>query len=76
MAAFIFKTYPQLETQIAQGKGKYLDQLVNLSGVGEKKSEFVSKLRKEFAAVIAQQGEASQFEKSSALYQISIKLSS
>ena len=48
VAAFIFKSYPELEKDLAMGQGEYLDALVKVSGANN-----VNAIRAEFAKVIS-----------------------
>ena len=72
-AAFIYKSYDNLEKEIAMGNGKYLDTLITLSGADiNKKDKFISEIRKDFAKMVSNKEylNSSRYEKSKALYNI------
>ncbi len=48
VAAFIFKSYPELEKDLAMGQGEYLDALIKASGATD-----VDAIRAEFAKVVS-----------------------
>jgi len=69
-AALIHQGYDKLEEEIAQGHGKYLDALAQISQ--KDKATFTKELRKKFAEVASSDKyeSMSRFEKSEALFNI------
>ncbi len=69
VAAFINKSYKNLENDLAKGNGKYLDSLVAMTKPQNvSKEDFVNKLREKSAKIII--SDASEYDKSKALYDI------
>ena len=68
-AALIYRTYPELERDIANGQGEHLDALVALLRV-EAADEFVATLRPALAELVAADGytESTREAKAAALY--------
>ncbi len=66
VAAFINKTYDNLELEIASGKGKYVDTLVTMT------SKDMKDIRKEFSKLVAssEYAKMSKIEKVEKLYNI------
>ncbi|RMH44482.1 MAG: DUF3015 domain-containing protein [Gammaproteobacteria bacterium] len=75
-AAFIFKSYEQLEADIAKGQGSYLAQLVELTGADDE-AQFIAQLRKAFADLASgnDYAEMNRFDKAQALYEMVQKAS-
>lgn len=73
-AAFIFKSYENLEKEIAIGSGKYLGTLIELSAKDNNRKEFITYLRNEFSKEIAKNGykELPRYKKAEILYNIVI----
>ncbi len=72
-AALIFKSYPELERDIANGEGEHLDALMALAGVdAAQQSGVVETMRPEFASLVSAEGYAtsSREEKAAALYDL------
>jgi len=72
-AAFIYKSYENLETDIARGDGKYLDHLISLLGEDTGSREaLIRSIRTEFGNLASnrQFNEMSRFEKSQTLFDI------
>ncbi len=73
IAAFINNAYESLETDLARGRGEYLDALTVLAGVkGHKKTSFIQTLRGNFAASVAEPDYTRQtrFQKAENLYNL------
>ena len=69
VAAFISDSYDNLEKELAQGEGKYLDTLVSMTKPENvTKEAFVASIRTDFASVVASND--SKFNKAEALYKI------
>lgn len=69
VAAFISNSYENLEKELAQGEGQYLDTLVSMTKPADTTKEaFVASIRSEFSQVVA--SNASDFQKREALYNI------
>lgn len=70
-AALIYRTYPELERDIANGQGEHLDALVALLEV-EAADDFVASLRPAFAKLVADADYTgtSREEKAAALYDL------
>lgn len=70
-AALIYRTYPELERDIANGEGEHLDALVALLDV-DASDDFVASLRPAFAELVsaADYAEISREEKAAALYDL------
>ena len=72
-AAFIYKSYDNLEKEIAMGTGKYLNTLISLTGINiSQKDKFISEIRKDFAKLVSSKEylNSSRYEKSKVLYNI------
>ena len=72
-AAFILKSYPQLEKELALGYGKYLDTLMSLRNVpGSERSRVLEKMRQEFVGKASSTDfeRLSQKQKSELLYDV------
>ncbi len=75
-AAYIHQSYKSIESDLASGKGVYLDSLAALSGCPvEKQAKLKEVLRRDFAQAVAQQGYSSKspFEKSELVYNLLYK---
>ncbi|MEL7025024.1 MAG: DUF3015 family protein [Pseudomonadota bacterium] len=70
-AALIYRTYPELERDIANGEGEHLDTLVTVLEV-ESTEDFVAALRPAYASLIESEGFADleREEKAARLYSI------
>lgn len=69
VVAFISDSYENLEKDLAQGEGKYLDTLISMTKpTNTTKEAFVASIRSEFAPVVA--SNATNLVKSEALYNI------
>lgn len=70
-AALIYKSYPELERDIANGEGEHLAALLTIAGA-ESHEATIAKLRPEFAALVAADGyaDSSRAEKAAALYEL------
>ena len=68
-AALIYRTYPELERDIANGQGEHLDALVALLQV-EAADQFVATLRPALAELVAADGyaDSTREAKAAALY--------
>ena len=72
-AAFILKSYSQLEKDLVLGNGRYLDALIEISGIGKEETPgFLRIIRAEFAREAALQDyeDLSRYEKAELLYDI------
>ncbi len=72
-AAFIYRSYNSLESDIARGEGKYLNTLLELIGTTpDNRGTVIQNLRQDFATLIAapQYSEKTTKEKSEALYNV------
>ena len=75
-AAFIHESYRSIESDLASGKGQYLDSLVLLSGCPtEKQAQLKAALRKDFSNAVADASytSKSRFEKSELVYNMLYK---
>lgn len=72
LASFISDSYDNLEKELAQGEGKYLDTLVSMSNKPADMTQeaYVASIRSEFAKVVASNDSA--FDKREALFNIVI----
>lgn len=69
VAAFISNSYENLEKELAQGEGQYLDTLVSMTKPENMTKEaYVAEVRSEFSKVVAKNG--TDFEKREDLYNI------
>lgn len=69
VVAFISNSYDNLEKELAQGEGQYLDTLVSMTKPADQTKEaFVASVRADFAKVVA--SNSSDFQKREALYNI------
>jgi hypothetical protein len=69
VAAFISNSYDNLEKELAQGEGEYLDTLVSMTKPADQTKEaFVASIRTDFAKVVA--SNSTDFQKREALYNI------
>lgn len=72
-AAFIYDAYPNLEKDIAVGRGEHLDALLAIAGVDGSVQDDVSvELRDGFSALVSAEGysEQTRFEKAENLYNL------
>ena len=72
-AAFIYDAYPNLEKDIAVGRGEHLSALLAIAGVDTSAQDVVSvELRDGFAALVSAEGYSDQtrFEKAENLYNL------
>lgn len=75
VANYINQSFEKLEKELAQGEGKYLDALASLVLEGKSSSsEYNTKLRTEFSAVVAEKGynQLTRLEKVEKLYSIAL----
>jgi len=75
VASFINQSFEKLEKEIASGEGEYLDALASLVTEGKTStSEYTSKLREDFAKVVASEEYTTltHYEKAKKLYEIAI----
>lgn len=69
VATFISNSYENLEKELAQGEGAYLDTLVSMTKPADQTKEaFVASIRADFAKVVA--SNSSDFQKRESLYNI------
>ncbi len=77
-AAFILKSYAQLEKDLARGNGRYLDALAEVAEIApEQKADFVQAVRAGLASAVARKDyeTLSLVEKAELLYQVVISRS-